>query len=221
MSWGLREPGEQRKTQLQSKGTWENEHPTPQHSAQSWHHRSLNQHSAGTHSSTVQTCRAHRRGAFKGSETCSVRTLSAVFTVPSTPYPPCGHRVSPAQMHVFRHTHTHMRHTQKLLCPTDRQTHETHILHPGTGEKTQGPILGTHIRKLAHTQETRTNTTLQHPETHSETPHVHTETHSNGHSNTNPIATLRNTHIYTETQLSTMLHAGAHTQKHTCTHTDD
>lgn len=144
-----------------------------------------------------------------------IGTLSAVFTAPPTPYQPWD---TCTDARVQKHTHTHATHTEVTL-PTDRQTHGTHILHPGTGEKTQGPILGTHIRKLAHTQETRTNTTLQHPETHSETPHVHTETHSNGHSNTNPIATLRNTHTYTQRHNQAQCFRQGHTPRNTRVHT--
>lgn len=125
LSWGLRELGGQRKTQLQSKGTWENEHPTPQHSAQSWHHRSLNQHSAGTRSSTVQTRRAHRRGAFKGSEPCSVRTLSAVFTAPPTPYQPWD-----TESHLHRctcsETHTHTCDTHRSYFAPQTGKHMEH-----------------------------------------------------------------------------------------------
>ena len=102
----------------------------------------------------------------------------------------------------------------------------------------QGPILGTHIRKRTHTQETCTNVTLQHPET----PHVHTETHamdtatkrpnSNSKKHT-PIhrdtarhamlhtgAQLRNTRVHTQVTKFTLQHTQAHTHRHTHTSTE-
>ena len=114
----------------QSKGTRENEHPTSQHSAQSWHHRSLNQRSEGTRMSTVQRCRADRRGALKVRR----RVLfghSWLCLQPRHPTPlqPCGHSDTPAEMHVLRNAHVHETRTKVTLphgqANTRRNTHHT------------------------------------------------------------------------------------------------
>lgn len=115
---------------FQSNGTQENEHTTSQCPVWSWHHQSLNQHSEGTwhrHSSDMQS---RQKRSFKGSEMCSVWTLSALVIAPHThTFTALWTLRHTAEMQMLRNTHIYMRET-KVTPPhrqanTHRNTHCT------------------------------------------------------------------------------------------------